>query len=78
MSACEYCWGRRGFFGDSGSTDSYYAAMKDAEERKAPCTQDTLEGAKARAGQFWDEATQTDRRLQPPATSLHPTTKENQ
>ena len=44
MSACEHCWGRRHFFGGD-----YYAAMKDAEERKAPCTQDTLEGKKDRA-----------------------------
>lgn len=58
MPACEYCWGRRLFFGDD-----YYKAMKDAEERKAPCTQDTPEGAKARAGQFWDEATQRDKRV---------------
>lgn len=57
MSACEYCWGRRDLFGGD-----YYKAMKDAEERKAPCTQDTLEGAKARAGQFWDEERQCDRR----------------
>lgn len=42
--------------------DDYYAAMLDAEKRKAPCTQDTPEGAKARAGQWWDEATQRDRR----------------
>lgn len=57
MSACEYCWGRRHLFGGD-----YYAAMKDAEERKAPCTQDTPEGAKDRAGQWWDEVNQRDSR----------------
>ena len=57
MSAGEYCWGMSRMFGID-----YYEAMRLAESRKAPCTQDTLEGAKARAGQFWDEATQTDKR----------------
>lgn len=57
MSACEYCWGRRWLF-----NDDYYAAMLDAEAEKAPCTTDTLEGAKARAGQWWDEENQRDRR----------------
>lgn len=57
MSACEYCWGRRWLF-----DNDYYKAMADAEKSKAPCTTDTIEGAKARAGQFWDEATQTDKR----------------
>lgn len=58
MSACEHCWGQRYLF-----NNDYYAAMKDAEERKAPCTQDTLDGAKARAGQWWDEEKQQDRRI---------------
>ena len=57
MSACEYCWGRRHLF-----NNDYYAAMKAAEECKAPCTTDTPEGAKARAGQWWDEEKQIDRR----------------
>lgn len=57
MSACEYCWGRSSLLGID-----YYKAMEMAEKEKAPCTQDTIDGAKARAGQFWDEATQQDRR----------------
>jgi len=57
MSACEYCWGRRWMF-----DDDYYKAMADAEKNKAVCTTNTLEGAKARAGQFWDEDAQQDRR----------------
>lgn len=57
MPACEYCWIRRFFF-----DNDYYKSMKAAEDEKAPCTTDTLEGAKARAGQFWDEEKQRDRR----------------
>lgn len=57
MSACEYCWGRRWMFGND-----YYKSMEAAEKEKAVCTTDTLEGAKARAGQFWDEEKQMDRR----------------
>jgi hypothetical protein len=65
MSACEYCWSMRHFFGGD-----YYASMKDAAERKAPCTQPTLEGAKARAGQFWDEEKQRDRREEPSSNDI--------
>lgn len=57
MSACEYCWGRRWMF-----DNDYYKSMEDAVKNHAACTTDTLEGKKARAGQFWDEATQQDRR----------------
>ena len=57
MSACEYCWGRSRLLGID-----YYDAMKMAEKENAPCTKATVEGAKARAGQWWDEETQTDKR----------------
>ena len=56
--------------------DDYYKAMKDAEETKAPCTTDTIEGAKARAGQWWDEERQIDRRKVEPDATQHPTSKE--
>lgn len=58
MPSCECCWA------DSWchEPDSYYRAMKEHEDRRCVCTQKTLEGRKARAGQFWDEETQTDTR----------------
>ena len=48
--------------------NDYYKSMADAEKNRAPCTQDTIEGAKARAGQFWDEEKQMDRRSIKPMT----------
>lgn len=65
MSACEHCWSiaRSQAYHTGGSTaDEYYVQMERAERRKEPCTQDTPEGARLRAGQFWDEAKQQDSR----------------
>jgi hypothetical protein len=58
MSACEYCWERSspvvGY--------DYSATVLRAEEEGWPCTKNDEEGARLRAGQFWDEATKSDRR----------------
>ena len=65
MSACEHCWGiarSQAYYTGRSTADEYYIQMDRAERANAPCTQDTLAGAKLRAGQFWDEETQTDRR----------------
>jgi hypothetical protein len=34
--------------------DAHNRAMKEHEERGCPCTKPTLEGARLRAGQFWE------------------------
>lgn len=64
MSACECCWqARHGFQDDiDGPGAAYYKAMKAHEERGCVCTKDTLEGRRARAGQWWDEEKQIDTR----------------
>ena len=65
MSACEHCWGiarSQAYHTGRATADEYYIQMDRAERQNAPCTQDTPVGAKLRAGQFWDEATQRDKR----------------
>ena len=57
MSACEHCWARSRLLGID-----YSYQVECAERVNAPCTQDTPEGARLRAGQFWDEEKQVDRR----------------
>lgn len=57
MPACEYCWGMSRMLGIG-----YYEQMQRAENEQAPCTKDTIQGAMARAGQFWDEGNQRDKR----------------
>lgn len=42
----------------------YHDQLAHAQRGEYPCTQDTTEGKRLRAGQFWDEETQTDRREQ--------------
>ena len=54
---CECCWEARGW-----SETDYYVVMARHEAAKCPCTQDTPEGKRRRAGQFWDEAKQRDSR----------------
>ena len=65
MASCERCWwkahGREGFYHDPNA--AYYAEMDEAQRTHAVCTLPTIEGAKARAGVYWDEATQSDRRI---------------
>ena len=57
MSACEHCWGISRLLGIE-----YHDQIERAEREKAPCTQATVEGARLRAGQWWDELMQKDRR----------------
>lgn len=57
MSACEHCWSMSRLLGIE-----YHDQIEHAERQGAPCTQHTQEGARLRAGQFWDEAAQKDRR----------------
>ena len=57
MSACEHCWGMSRLL-----WIDYYEQMRRAENDGAVCTKDTLQGAIARAGQFWDDAAQRDKR----------------
>jgi hypothetical protein len=57
MSSCEHCWSRSRLLGIE-----YRDQLSRAERERHPCTQDTQEGARLRAGQFWDEAAQMDKR----------------
>ena len=50
MPSCECCY-LDGPFGDD--LDGYYQAMKAHESSGCVCTKPTVEGLKARAGQFW-------------------------
>jgi hypothetical protein len=58
VPSCERCWNHR------HDDDDYYRVMADAERDGLECTKDTIEGARLRAGQWWDEATQRDTRVQ--------------
>lgn len=57
LSACEHCWSMSRLTGLE-----YHDQLALAERDNLPCTRDTIQGAKLRAGQFWDEAAQKDRR----------------
>lgn len=57
MASCEKCWGDAylNSYGTSQSqVDAYYELLE--ERRNKPCT------LKERAGQFWDEEKQIDKR----------------
>ena len=56
MPACEHCWSQR------DTDDDYYRVMQRALAEGWECTKDTPEGARMRAGLWWDEATQRDTR----------------
>jgi hypothetical protein len=65
MASCECCWdsaNSKSFFSLRDIGDCYHEAMREHEERGCECTKDTREGAKLRAGQFWDEERQLDKR----------------
>lgn len=65
MASCERCWWNahdRAEW-DRDPNAAYYAEMDEAQRTHAVCTLPTIEGAKARAGEYWDEATQSDRRI---------------
>lgn len=55
MAACEYCW-------SLSVPGEYGQTIRRAEEEGWPCTKNDEEGARLRAGQFWDEASKSDRR----------------
>ncbi len=57
MSACEHCWTMARMLGIE-----YHDQISKAEQSNSPCTHNTIEGAKLRAGQWWDEEKQRDRR----------------
>lgn len=57
MSACEHCWSMSRLL-----RIDYGDQITKAEETNAQCTQNTVEGARLRAGQWWDEETQRDSR----------------
>ena len=63
MSSCEHCWSESALY-DGDRVAQYSRQLARAEREGAPCTQDTLEGRRLRAGQWWDEAAQADRRFQ--------------
>ena len=55
--SCEHCWALAQALG----TD-YSAELLRAERENAPCTRDDEDGARLRAGQFWDADRKIDRR----------------
>lgn len=57
MSACEHCWGMARLMGIH-----YHDQLARAEREHATCTQDNIDGARLRAGQWWDEEKQRDSR----------------
>jgi hypothetical protein len=64
MASCEYCWERRHDYAVNGDpVAGYYRAMGTAEEEGWPCTTPTEEGARLRAGQYWDAERKVDTRL---------------
>lgn len=58
MSSCECCWTAAGYLAASrmeSKADMYYVAMREHEQRGCPCADwDSAEGARLRAGMFWD------------------------
>ena len=64
MPMCERCWGRA-YMSGHDQVEEYYRIMTEAEAEGAICTQKTEEGARARAGQYWDEERKCDTRTLP-------------
>jgi hypothetical protein len=68
MPSCECCYDafsrKRFFVGGSGSP-TYTDSVIEHQERGCECSKNTPEGARLRAGQFWDEERQCDRRSEP-------------
>lgn len=61
---CECCWSAsavRRMYGPD-EDDAYRDTLKEHQERGCICTKDSLEGRRAVAGQWWDEATGRDSR----------------
>lgn len=57
MPSCECCYARSG-----GSYDDYLETLGIHLVNKCVCTKETIEGKRARAGQWWDEERQVDTR----------------
>lgn len=57
MTACEHCWQMAKLLGIE-----YRQQIERAEREHYPCTQDTIDGRKLRAGQFWDSEKNCDSR----------------
>lgn len=57
MSSCECCWSAASelaiHLGDS-VTEHYRKVLDEHTAKGCVCTADTVEGQRARAGQFWD------------------------
>jgi hypothetical protein len=62
MASCEWCWHHSEPY---NRPDSYYATMRQAESEGWPCTKNDENGARLRAGDYWDEATKRDTRNDP-------------
>lgn len=60
MSSCERCW-----YAAMMRGLAYETVLAEAEKENAPCTTKTIEGAKLRAGAFWDDLAQCDSRDNP-------------
>ena len=61
MASCEYCWERKYLYAKDGYS-GYYRAMEAAQVEGWPCTKQDEEGARLRAGQFWDAERKVDTR----------------
>lgn len=57
MSACEHCWRMSRLTGIE-----YHDQLALAERDNLPCTRDSIDGARLRAGQWWDEEKKMDAR----------------
>lgn len=63
--SCEHCWAKAHAhpLWERDPNAAYYATMRQAEAEGWPCTKpDSEEGARARAGDYWDEVRKVDRR----------------
>jgi hypothetical protein len=63
--SCEHCW-NEARKPDGCPSEHYSATMRRAEAEGWPCTKNTEEGARLRAGDYWDEATKRDTRTAAP------------
>lgn len=65
MASCERCWSNahRRVLWEHDPAQAYKDELAAAQAEHAICTQDTIEGRKAAAGQFWDDTLQRDSRL---------------
>ena len=59
---CEHCWHNSD---PERRPDSYYFAMAEAERDGAPCTKPDEQGARLRAGEYWDAERKIDTRRAP-------------